>query len=171
MRYNLNGLQSGKLVTKEIGLAREELGIANGRVVLENIDGKFRFQIDPSGFVVHYHIRGRVVAECVRCGKALDLDIDTSDWISLRTAQPNQSHIVLDDSEMNVRFITDSKIDLKVFTREVIELELPSYPRHEENHPSCRNMADPVSRPSPNSSPFETLSKYLGIPETGFERK
>ncbi len=171
MLYNLNELQPGKAVTKEIRLDRQDLGLTNGRVFLKDIRGQFRFQIDPLGFVVHYHIRGQVAADCVRCGGALDLDIDTTDWISLRTAQPNQSHIVLDDSEMNVRFIPDSKMDVKAFTEEVIELELPAYPRHEEDHAACRALAEQESPSGEKGSPFQALSKYLETPKPGNKPK
>ena len=162
MRFRLDEIQPGKLVRKELKLDQASITTSNGVAHLENIEAELSFRLDPLGYVIHYKITGRVGIECVRCGNPLELALDLSDWISLRTRQPEHAHIVLDDSEMNIRFSNRPDFDLERFVTEVIELELPPYPKHESRDPACGvDLQDQEAKSEKESSPFEALSRLL----------
>jgi len=160
MLFRLEEIHPGKTVTREISLEEASIQMLTGQAVFTNIHAEFKCQCDPMGYVVHYHAKAHAAATCVRCGEQVDKEINTSDWISLRTKQPEESHIVLDDSEMNVRFIPDQTLDLKAFALEAIELELADYPRHDEGDPACKTAAE-LDMVEEKSSPFNVLSKFL----------
>lgn len=161
MHFHLDELQKGKEVLRELDLQREEIQTSSGTAIVQNLTAQLRFRIDPLGYVVKYCVRADVHTECIRCAGLLQLEVNKTDWISLRVQQPEDGHILLDNSEMNVRFITDKKINLDSMALEVVDLALPSFPRHAENDAAC--TAEPVSQgqEEPKSSPFDVLSKYL----------
>ncbi|MDJ0835820.1 MAG: YceD family protein [Acidobacteriota bacterium] len=164
MRIRLEEIQPNKTVTRELDLERETINGVSGEVVLEDVHATLRLRTDPLGFVVHYDVTGRAVTDCIRCGEPLVLDVAQSDWISLRVSQPDEQHIVLNQTEMNVRFITEPELDLVQFVKEAIELAVPDYPRHEENHSECQAAfsAEPEEvTDTESASPFQALAKYL----------
>ena len=161
MLFQLDTLQTKKNVTREISLAREEIGTNAGKTVVEDIQASLRFRHDPMGYVVHYKVTARAAMPCSRCGEMVSQRVEGNDWVSLRNFQPQESHVNLDDAQMNVRFITSLKFDMVAFIVEAIELELPTYPRHEETDPKC-NIADSEAQTlQAPSSPFSKLSRYL----------
>lgn len=159
MLFRLDSVPTGKIVHKEIELEKAELDTNSGPVALKKFHAALSFQTDPLGYVVKYKIRADARAGCVRCGTPMEFQIETSDWISLRVRQPEDSHIVLDNSEMNVRFITDTELDMSTFTKEIIELELPPYPKHNEGEADCKLQAAEETESA--SSPFGVLGKLL----------
>ena len=162
MLINLDEIQPHKPLHREFDLDRDELTTLGGKVVMEGIRASFQFRIDPLGYLVHYKVRASAHAPCVRCSQSLACPVDVADWVSLRTVHPEQSHVVLDDSEMNVRFIQGPKFDMRSFVKEIIELELPVYPRHDDNEPECQKLfAQEKGLSQQDGSPFNALSKYL----------
>ncbi len=159
MLFRLEEVQPGKTVTREIALEEASIEMLSGKAVFTNIQGEFKCQCDPMGYVIHYRATAHVTTPCIRCGETLEKDIVASDWVSLRTSQPEDSHIVLGDAEMNVRFIPNQTLDMNAFALEVVELELADYPRHEEGDPACKAIAPEVVEEK--SSPFNVLSKFL----------
>jgi len=162
MLFHLDTLQTKKTITREISLEREEIGTNAGDTVLEDIHADLRFRIDPLGYVVHYQVSARATLPCSRCGEGISQQVEGKDWVSLRTFQPQESHVNLDDAEMNVRFIASPEIDLIEFIVEVIELELPTYPRHDDADPKCNAACKALQQtPQKPASPFSKLSRYL----------
>lgn len=164
MHFRLDELQKGKEVTREIDLEREEIRVSSGMAVVQNLLAQLKFRIDPLGYVVKYHVRATVHCDCIRCAGDLQLEMDITDWISLRVRQPEEGHLLLDNSELNVRFITDIQFDMKHFALEVVELEIPSFPRHDENAPECLavNLEDETTlEEEKKASPFNVLSDLI----------
>jgi len=161
MHFHLDELQKGKEVLREFDLQREEIQTTSGTTVVQNLAAQLRFRQDPLGYVVKYMVRADVHCECIRCAGLLHLTVDKSDWMSLRVQQPEEGHILLDNSELNVRFITDKKVDLTSLALELVDLELPTFPRHPDHAPECIGEAVTEGHEEPKSSPFDVLSKYL----------
>ena len=162
MLFHLDTLQTNKIVTREISLEREEIGTNAGKTVVEEIQANLRFRTDPLGYVVHYKVTARATMPCSRCGEPVSQRVEGTDWVSLRNFQPRESHVNLDDAEMNVRFITSPKFDMYAFIVEAIELELPTYPRHDGADPRCHPAGNESQQaPQKPSSPFSKLSRYL----------
>lgn len=161
MRFRLDELQKGKEVVRDIDLEREEIQIASGTADVHNLKAQLKFRIDPMGYVVKYSVCAEVICACVRCAENLQLEVDKTDWISLRVQQPEEGHILLDNSELNVRFITDTTLDLTRLALEIVELELPTFPRHPEDTPSCLTGLEGMGDEEERSSPFDGLSKLL----------
>ena len=163
MLFNLEEIQPGKPIDQEMHLEGEVMKTVSGEAVLDQITARIRFQTDPLGYVIHYDVNATTHMPCIRCAEDLDVKVDLSDWISLRVKQPGEGHLVLDDAEMNVRFITSPRFDIKAFILEVIELELPGYPRHEDGETRCiipvEGSEAEVEEKKP--SPFDALSKLL----------
>lgn len=159
MLLNLHEVQPDKPLRRELELPELALDAISGTVSVHDCHATFRFRVDPLGFAVHYDIRATARMDCIRCSEPVDSKIAVSDWVSLRTQQPPGTHLVLNDSEMNVRFIPDARLDLTAFTEEIVELELPTYPRHAEGSENCQPPEDTPA--DEQASPFSVLSKYL----------
>jgi uncharacterized metal-binding protein YceD (DUF177 family) len=145
-----------------VSLDRNEIETANGPVALEKVTAELRFRTDPLGYVVKYEIRAEALTDCVRCAEPLRMPLRLVDEVSLRVKQPQDNHIVLNNSEMNVRFITDTRFDMNTFIEEAIELELPPYPRHAEGDAHCNESG--ADEGQQEGSPFSVLSKLLDQP-------
>ena len=159
MILKLEEVTPGKTLTRDLDYSRETIQAMMGDIDLEGIRAHLQFRTDPLGHTVHYRIHAQAKPACIRCGQPVDLDVSANDWLSLRTQHPNEDHVVLDASEMNVRFLEQPVLDLREFILETIELALPDYPRHEDGHPGCASDEDAGSEDK--ASPFEALSKYL----------
>jgi uncharacterized metal-binding protein YceD (DUF177 family) len=160
MLLRLETIDPGKPLIRELELSRETIKTVTGDVEVRDVRAVLRFQTDPSGYITHYEIKALVEMSCIRCSGLISEEITTSDWVSLRTRQPRESHIVLASTEMNIRFLEQPELDLNRFVLETIELEISDYPRHEEGHPSC---LEPMGSkdPDPEKSPFDSLSEFL----------
>ncbi len=162
MLFQLDELKKGKQeIVREIDLPQEELQIQSGTATIHNLAAKLCFRLDPLGYAMHYEVRAQVTCDCIRCGAPLELAVNQDDWVSLRVQQPEEAHILLDDSQMNVRFITDNTVDLKSLVLEVVDLALPSFPRHADGVPNCAGTLAADGLAEPKSSPFDVLSKFL----------
>lgn len=162
MLFQLDELKKGKQeIVRELDLPQEELQIQSGTATIHNLAAKLRLRLDPLGYAMHYEVRAQVTCECIRCGAALELAVNCDDWVSLRVQQPEDAHILLDDSQMNVRFITDTTVDLKSLVLEVVDLALPSFPRHADDVAACSGNLAADGLAEPKSSPFDVLSKLL----------
>ena len=159
MLFRLELVQPGKTSERELDLEEVRIQQMTGETVAKDIHAEFRFRIDPMGFVVHYKVKSEVESACVRCGSLLTRKIESSDWISLRTQQPQDGHVILEQSEMDIRFLDDDTINLEDLAIECIEMELPDYPRHEDGDPECLSSESLES--VEKSSPFDVLSKFL----------
>ena len=161
MLFRLDAVQSGKDVVKTLNFEKEFIERPSGTICVENVSATLKFRTDPLGFVVKYEIRADVSVDCVRCAEPVSTTIHKSDWLSLRPAQPKEGHIMLANAEMNVRFLENLRFDMADFTKEIIELEISPYPRHEAGSAECRpSSAD--NEPVPDhASPFSVLSKFL----------
>lgn len=159
MLLNLHEVQPDKPLRRELEIPATTLNVVDGEARVSSVQASYRFQVDPLGFAVHYDIRAEARMTCIRCGEPVSQNVSIRDWISLRTRQPAETHVVLNDSEMNVRFTPEERLDLTDFTLELVELALPTYPRHADDHDHCHpqeaEMADT------QDSPFSVLSKYL----------
>lgn len=156
----LDELQPNKAISRTLVL--DQFEIEDGAIVLEDVNAELRFQSDPLGYVLRYDVRGQAKTKCIRCNGPLVEEINIQDWVSLRLKQPEEHHIVLNDSEMNVRFIADHSFDMTRFVTEAVELELPDYPRHQDGDSECCTEY-PVDqeREEEKASPFQALSRYL----------
>lgn len=159
MLFRLELVQPGKTSERELDFEKVQIQQMTGEAVAEDIHAEFQFRIDPMGFVVHYKVRAEVEVACVRCAGSLTQSIDTANWISLRTQHPQDGHVVLEQSEMDIRFIEDDVVNLEELTIECIEMELADYPRHKEGDPQCVSSEELES--AEKSSPFDVLSKFL----------
>lgn len=159
MLIHLSEIESGKPKTKTIVLENEIIETTVGNVAVGHAEAVFVIQVDPLGWAVHYKVTADTTMNCVRCGGELAGKIKVDDWFSLRKQQPKEAHVVLEDSELSIRFISEPEIDGAELTKEIIELELPSYPRHDESDPTCRGAEEPETEPV--KSPFQALSKFL----------
>ena len=160
MLFRLDQIHPGKTVRKDLELNDESLKTLAGTVTVSSVAAQLKFRTDPQGYVMHYDVTANAEPACIRCGEMAPTKIEASDWISLRTQQPEDATVVLNDSEMNVRFIYEPALDLREFVLELIELELPSYPRHQEEDPNCQDV-ETSHEDEDNSSPFQVLSKFL----------
>ena len=158
MLFRLDELQPGKTIAKTFESARAELETALGKLVITGITAHLKFRLDPLGYVVHYEAQAKVEAPCVRCGQPVTTQVKATDWVSLRTRQPEEGHLILDKSEMNVRFIADSEFDVEEFILETIELATPDFPRHEALNPACQVDEEPNVA---EDSPFSSLARLL----------
>jgi uncharacterized metal-binding protein YceD (DUF177 family) len=158
MLFRLDELQQGKTVTRDVDLENAEVETDLGPVVFSDVHAHLKFRLDPLGYVVHYTARGKVTSPCVRCTNPVTHEVETEDWVSLRTRHPEEGHLVLDKAEMNVRFIDDTSFDVREFILEVIELEAPDFPRHEEGDPECMAL---VAVAETENAPFSALGKLL----------
>ena len=164
MLFRLDEVKLGKVVHKDVNLDRNEIATAIGPVILEKVTAELRFRTDPLGYVVKYEIRAEALTDCVRCADPLRMPMRLVDEVSLRVKQPEDNHIVLNNSEMNVRFITDTLFDMNTFIEDAIELELPPYPRHAEGDARC--MKSGAEKGQQKGSPFSVLSELLDQPNT-----
>jgi uncharacterized metal-binding protein YceD (DUF177 family) len=156
----LDEIQPNKTISRTLVL--ERLEIEDGAIVLRDLTAELHFRRDPLGYVLRYDVRGQADMKCIRCNGPLTEELCVQDWVSLRLQQPEEHHIVLNDSEMNVRFIADHSFDMTRFVTEAVELALPDYPRHEEDDSACSTgfPEDPVLEEA-KASPFQELSRYL----------
>ncbi len=156
----LDELQPNKTISRTLVLDRLE--IEAGATVLQDVNAELRFRRDPTGYALRYDVHGQAQVKCIRCNGPLLEEIKVQDRVSLRLQQPEEHHLVLDDSEMNVRFIMDHSFDMTRFVTEVVELELPDYPRHAEGDSECRTeFPVDLERDEAKASPFQVLSRYL----------
>ena len=162
MLFNLGDIQPDKPVVREVDIESQTFESVSGPVQLRDIHAELRFRLDPMGYLVRYNVNARAETDCVRCGQNLTREISVSDLVSLRTKQPEPGHVILSNSEMNVRFLTELKLDLDTFVVELTELEIPAYPRHEEDDAACKGYdADDQETQTKEASPFQALSKLL----------
>ena len=164
MLVRLEEIQPNTTLSREVNLDQVTIDGVSGPVVVEDVHAKLRMRTDPIGFAVHYDVTCRVSTDCIRCGESLCMDVSRSDWMSLRVSQPDEQHIVLSHAEMNVRFITEPKLDLVQFVMEAIELAVPDYPRHKEDHIECQAAFSPAPDEATEeeaASPFQALGKFL----------
>jgi uncharacterized metal-binding protein YceD (DUF177 family) len=160
MPLRLEEITPGKTLEREVTINREIIEMVTGEVTFKDIHANLAIRSDPLGYVVHCRATGEVEMACIRCGAPMEQEIATDDWISLRTQQPDQTHIVLDKAEMNIRFLDEQVLDLDRFVLETVELELPDYPRHEDGDQTCQSTLDNAPQEE-KISPFDVLSKYL----------
>lgn len=158
---NLAILQSDKPLNRDCEWSRMEWETSAGLAVFHDVKCSFRIRTDPMGYVVKYEVEAKADIPCIRCGQPLHLAVKQTDWVSLRTRHPEDAHVILGDDELNIRFIEKPSFDEEQFVGEVIELELPTYPRHEEEHSSCKMSNQEHQEELDASSPFSVLSKYL----------
>lgn len=161
MLFRLDELKSGNEVVKTVDFTNEKIDTSIGETTIVEAHCELTFRTDPIGYVVKHNTKARVETACVRCGDDLLTDVVKTDWISLRIQQPEENHILLNNAEMNVRFITELDFDYEQFARELIELEIPSYPRHEETDSNCLSVLEETNEANGESSPFDALSKFL----------
>ncbi|CAM2066987.1 DUF177 domain-containing protein [Sulfidibacter corallicola] len=161
MLVNLGILQSDKPLFREHQWPHLEWQTSSGKAGFEDVTASFRFRTDPLGYVLYFQVKANVTLSCNRCGGPLRLPVEVSDWVSLRTKQPADAHVVLGGDEMNIRFITDLEFDVDNFVGEIIELEIPAYPRHAEDDPSCEIQPREEPEEPPAASPFSVLEKFL----------
>ncbi len=160
MRINLAELRPGKPKTRNLELDRAEAQTASGPVGIRDLRAEFRFGLDPLGYVVRYRLRASADMTCVSTGKPVAATIDVADWISLRVQHPKDAHVVLDEAQMNVRFIESTELDIDGFALEIVELELPVYPRHPDAD-AAASEAVGGERTADGDSPFAALAKLL----------
>lgn len=161
MLFRLDELKSGKEVAKTVHFENEEIEIPSGTAKIVSAQSELTFRTDPMGYLVKHKTQAKVNLGCVRCGEDLLTEVASTDWLSLRIQQPDESHILLNNAEMNVRFISDLDFDLVPFVCELIEFELPSYPRHEDGDQSCASVLAASNEANASPSPFDALSKFL----------
>lgn len=94
------------------------------------------FEEDLNGMrLIHGHVTAAVVLICQRCGQEylehLDLIFDLSP--DLKRAQSYH----LEDKYDFFDSIDDSKIDIYTLVEDSLIIEIPSFPKHEENSPDC----------------------------------
>lgn len=160
MLVNLAEIESKKPIHRDFEADVLEVQTVTEKVKVENVRGSFRIQVDPLGFLVKFQLEGQAHLTCIRSGEAFVQPINIEDWISLRTQAPQDQHLILGNSELNVRFIEDLTFDVDRFVAEVFELELPAYPRREDDAEDEDISVTETSEPS-TTSPFNVLSKFL----------
>jgi len=161
MRLNLAEIRPGKTSKRHVSIEGARLETAGGAAEVRDIDADLRFGLDPLGYTVHYRVSARAEASCVATGKPVTFDIAVDDWLSLRTRHPEGSHVVLDDAEMNVRFITSDTLDLEAFVLEIVELEIPAYPRHPDADRMAAETQAAGDEEADMDSPFSALARML----------
>jgi uncharacterized metal-binding protein YceD (DUF177 family) len=160
MLVNLAEIESKKPIHREFVADVIEVQTVTEQVKVEKVRGKFRIQVDPLGYLVKFQLSGQAHLTCIRSGEPFIHPIQLEDWISLRTQAPDDHNVILGDSELNVRFIEDLKFEVDRFVAEVLELELPAYPRRDSDDEEEETAETEASEPS-STSPFSVLSKFL----------
>lgn len=160
MLVNLAEIESKKPIHRDFEADVIEVQTVTDKVKVEKVRGHFRIQVDPLGFLVKFELSGNAHLTCIRSGEPFVQPIVVEDWISLRTQAPSDHNVVLGDSELNVRFIEDLKFEVDRFVAEVFELELPAYPRREDESEDG-GASETEEASSTSASPFNVLSKYL----------
>lgn len=160
MLVNLAEIESKKPIHRDFEADVLEVQTVTEKVKVEEVRGTFRIQVDPLGFLVKFQLNGQAHLTCIRSGEPFVQSINIEDWISLRTQAPNDHNLILGNSELNVRFIEELKFDVDRFVAEVFELELPAYPRRDDDSEAQEISVTETSETS-TASPFSVLSKFL----------
>lgn len=161
MLFKLDVIQSTQATAKPVALQNQTLENVSGGALVRECTGELRLRRDSLGFTVHYDLKGSVVVSCNRCGEEMTLDVDEGHWVSLRIRQPDENHLVLNQGDMNVRFLATPELDLDQFVLETLEILLPDYPRHEDGNSACIAAYEAEGTQEDKASPFDVLSKYL----------
>lgn len=160
MLVHLENIDKNQILERHMDVAKLEVETVSGIIVVKNLTAEFKFRVDPQGFLMSYDISSVCEIPCTRCGQELEMPFKCSDLAALRKNQPEDQHLVLDRSEMNVFFLKDQAIDLMRVLEELIELELPAYPRHEAGEPQCV-IPNQEEEEAEKQSPFGSLAKFL----------
>lgn len=134
--------------------------------VARDVDFDVEIQTDPQGYLARYGFIADVEIACVTCGAPMRRHLEARDWVALRLEHPSSSHVVLSQSDMNTRFLQSLEFDLDLFLDEIVELELPSYPRHGE-HEVCVVKkgtvvwSDEGWESESSASPFSGLADWM----------
>ncbi len=115
----------------------------------------------PQGLLVTGHFSAKTTAECARCLKAFDQDLE---WDMTELYAFNEKSV----SESGLLVPEDAKIDLEPIIRDYALLEIPISPICK---PDCRglcpvcgqdlNLRDCGHRPQDDQSPFSELKNLL----------
>jgi len=160
MLVNLSEIEKNQTLTRHLEVEAMEVEAVSGVVKAKDLKAEFKFRIDPQGYLMSYQLTGKACVPCTRCGQEVIQELNYSDLLALRKKRPEEHHLVLNHSEMNVYFWDQPTIDLMRVLEEIIELELPAYPRHKSGDPKCQ-VAEQEDPSEEKQSPFGALAKYL----------
>jgi len=162
MKLDLNDIDPNRSLTHKVELASKQLPFQDGVADVSSLRLEISVRPDPNGYLLGYQLQANARVTCIRCGRDLEWEIDGQDWIGLRLQQPTAHHAVLDDSDLNIKFLSEPQLDLQELINELIELELPSFPRH-QGDPQC-DASVPRYRETtdPSDSPFAQLAEFVG---------
>lgn len=160
MLVNLSEIEKNQILSRQLDVAHMEVETESGIVQAHKLNVEFKFRQDPDGYLMSYECSGETNQPCIRCGKETIHQIAATDLLALRKRVPEDHHLVLDDSEMNVYFWEKPKVDLMEMLKEIIELEMPAYPRHPEGDPACELSVQADTNDS-EQSPFGSLARFL----------
>ena len=165
MKVDTSDITKDKPFHHQGGFSQLQIATAASTHEAKNVSYDVRILPDPAGFAMKYRFQAQVSMECVRCGGPMTQDVSGEDWLALRTQHPDASHVVLSDSNMNVRFLPEPVFELDAFVIEMIDLALPEYPRHNpEADADCvvwGNKEEPQGGSEAGNSPFAGLSDLL----------
>lgn len=114
--------------------------------------------------IIHGHVEADVVLRCQRCGgeytEHLDLDFDLTPDLERAKAHNLEDKYDFFDAD------DATKIDLYTLIEDSLILEIPSYPRHDEDDPECERAGSNWSygelEREAESSPFAALASLKG---------
>ncbi len=130
-------------------------------LTLSDFSGTVDVGRTPQGLLVTGHFSAKTTAECARCLKTFDQDLD---WDMTELYAFNEKSV----SDSGLLVPEDAKIDLEPIIRDYALLEIPISPICK---PDCRglcpvcgqdlNVRDCGHRPQDDQSPFSELKKLL----------
>jgi len=133
---------------------------------IEVATGQLKTTIEDhrDGYLLSYQIEAKVQAPCSSCGELLDFVVSSQGRLGLSLVQPEEGHVVLKPSDLDVRFLEEPQLDLQHFFDEQVELEIPQFPRHGDEDACQRHYSEILEtekKTDEESSPFSVLSSLL----------
>lgn len=120
-----------------------------------------RIRKHESGYRLAYEYQGEVRVGCCRCADPMRLPLRGSDLVFLQFQHPQSGHVVLNPADMNVKFIQGDSFDVARFAQEVIELDIPQFPRHEDSSCTVPGEIQPMDAVAELVSPFASLRSWV----------
>ncbi len=163
MKIQLTDIDAKSPFHRKLTFASHELNSSDREVQLSEVVFDLEIQVDPVGYVARYAFQAIASTSCVRCGELVQLPIQERDWIALRFEQPSEHQVVLQESDMNTKFLNQPELDVDHFVDEVMDLEVPEFPRHADGE--CEGFGNRVLSDTPKNRPFADLAHLLNEPE------
>ena len=156
MKIHLTDIDAKTPFKRKLTYTARQLHSENRDVKLRDVAFDLEVRVDPLGYVARYEFKATAEAECVRCGDIVAYPLQGQDWIALRLQPPSEHHLVLNADDMNTKFLAEETFDLDNFVDEVVDLEIPDFPRHEQECVAFESHTAP-----PTNRPFAGLADLI----------